>query len=788
MSIADRREQEPRLVPPVEPPAGLRVPVLFSLALFLGAGLLFLVQPMVGKMLLPTFGGVPAVWNTCMLFFQTALLAGYAYAHVAPARLGLRRHAAIHLGLVLLGIPALLLLRLPLLAPGRWAPPAGANPIPWLLLLLTVCVGYPFLVLSATAPLVQRWFAATAHRAARDPYFLYAASNAGSLLALLSYPFLLEPWMTLTHQSFLWAGSYLAFAGIMTACARMVQTQTDLSPDAAVPTEAREEIRPVSWLRRLRWVGLAFVPSSLMIGVTSYLSTNITPVPLLWVVPLSLYLVSFIIVFTTPPLVPRRLAAVGLLAAMGLQVYALVFPPDENRVLIALHLTAFFAAAVYCHRELAHDRPAPRQLTEFYLLLSAGGMLGGVFNALVAPQIFSYVFEYPLVILMVGLLDAPLAGRPRPRWVDLLVPPILGFVAASLLVWLHRQHWLSAERGHGWLDSYPYAVAFTAMLGMSYLLARRVSARPLRLTLGIGAVLVYLAVRAANDWPTATCIHVDRNFFGVRRVIVDDEGRFVSLYHGTITHGMQPLGADGLPQRHAVATTYYHRNGPIGDLFREFSGPRAKRRIAITGLGTGSLAAYGQPGQEIVFYEIDPAVVRLAQDPRYFTYLADCRADVCRVVLGDARLRMADAPDHSYGLIILDAFSGDAVPVHLLTREALQMYLQKLEPTGVLAVHVSNRYLDLHPVMQALADDAGLVCRCRWQQNINIPAAERAEGKFGSDWVVLARQESDLGQVARNEHWRRLERWPGVGVWTDDFSNLLRIFRWDEEPGEAVQR
>lgn len=765
---------EPALSPsePV-PLSGARLPVLFALVLFLGAGLLFLVQPMVGKMILPTFGGAPAVWNTCMLFFQAALLAGYAYAHAAPAWLGLRRHAALHFGLLVLGLPALLLLRLPLTEPGRWAPPGGANPIPWLLLLLAVSVGYPFFVLAATAPLVQRWFTATGHRSGRDPYFLYAASNAGSLLALLAYPFLLEPRLTLTSQDWLWAGGYVGFVLLMAACA--VVTARQPSPSVAattVETPLSVEDSALSWVRRLRWVGLAFVPSSLMIGVTSYLSTNITPIPLLWVVPLALYLLSFIVVFTNPPLVSRRGAALALLTALGLQIFLLVFPLNETEepvTFISLHLAAFLAAALYCHRELATDRPSPRRLTEFYLWLSVGGVLGGIFNALVAPAVFPYVVEYPAVIVLIGLLDAPLPGRRRCWWLDLLLPAGLGLAAAWGFEWTFKHGLISGRT--------VAALALGLALAAAYLLARLASARPLRLGLGVGVILVWLTFRDASSWPGATVIHVDRNFFGVHRVAITDNGHSLSLAHGSITHGKQLLDVDGRPRYHAMASTYYHPTGPGGQLFLDFCSAHAQSSIAIVGLGAGSLAYYGEPGQRFTFYDIDPAVIRLARNPDYFTYLADCKADACDVILGDARLRLAEARSHGYDLIVLDAFSGDAIPVHLLTRQALRLYLDKLAPHGVVAFHTSNLYLDLEPALEALARDAGLMGLAWDDQEKDFPREQRAEGKDPSSWVILARRRSDLGRLGTDARWQPLRRWPGVAVWTDDFSNLLSVFR-----------
>jgi SAM-dependent methyltransferase len=720
---------------------------LFALTLFFSATLLFLVQPMVGKLVLPYLGGTPAVWNTCMVFFQALLLAGYAYAHALSRRFRPRTQFALHAAVSLLALVPLLLVRFNVgaLANGWLPPPREANPIPWLLLVLLVTAGPAFFVASASAPLLQRWFAGTSHPSARDPYFLYAASNLGSLLALLSYPTLVEPHLGLLRQADFWCVGYVGLVLLALLCGAAAVR----SAPAAAP-EAGDTSGPApTWWRRCRWVALAFVPSSLLLGVTTHLTTDLAAVPLLWVLPLTVYLLSFVLAFS--PLGGWFRGASVLLLPFA--VAALALEDDLVQWLdwnvfqqILLHLLALLVASVACHGELARTRPPARYLTGFYLLLSLGGVLGGVFNTLVAPLALDRLAEYPLVIALALLLVprlGPETGRCGWRWVE------AGFAAGLVLVGLLAGLFF-------WARAYltPKDV---------YSLARHLpdAARP---------AADFLARRLDNDDSLA---HRERNFFGTF-IVRNYYRHYVLMEHGTTTHGAQDREQPGEP------LTYFHRSGAVGQLFESAEAKSAGRplRVAVLGVGTVTLAAYLKPDWRLTLYEIDPAVVRVARNRKYFTYLSDAEERGARVevVLGDGRLQIRDAPDASYDLLFMDAFTSDAVPVHLLTREAIQIYLRKLAPGGMIVVNVANRYLVLNAVLGNLADDLGLEGR------VQEGDVDWAQMKFSSTWVVLARSAEDfgdlLGKCDGGHAWEPLERDERVGVWTDDYSNLLRVLRW----------
>jgi hypothetical protein len=749
----------------------LALSLLFTATLFLSSALLFFVQPLFAKLVLPTLGGTPGVWNTCMVFFQTALLAGYAYAHLTPALLGVRLQALAHLAL--LAVPLALL---PFGDVARSAPPAGATPVVWLLTLLLTTVGLPFFVVAASGPLLQKWFAHTDHPAARDPYFLYAASNLGSLLALLGYPLVVEPALLLTgsdgrpllpllhttdaaarwplNQVTVWAAGYVALLILFILCASAVRRP---AATKATPAGSTDEPTP-SALRRLRWVALAFVPSSWMLSVTTYLTTDIAAIPLLWVVPLALYLLTFILAFGRRRLIPRRwVRQLQPLLAVMLAVVFLSEATEPVWLLVSLHLAGFTVAALWCHGELAGDRPAARHLTEFYLWLSVGGALGGLFNGLLAPVVFSGLLEYPLILVLAALLRCwPRAGAPRRELnrADLVRPALLGVGTALLVLVLQA------------LGLPPGQLTMAVVFGPSAVVCYTFVDHPSRYAFGLAALLMAgHAYHGIHGRP----LYRERSFFGVHRVNLDGQRGCHLLVHGNTVHGMQFLD----PDKRRQPLTYYHPDGPIGRIFRQFSGPDAKPHVAVVGLGAGSLAAYGEPGQHFTFYEIDPMVARIARDPTFFTFLADCPAQV-EIELGDARLTLADAPNGRYGLLVIDAFSSDAIPLHLLTREALGLYLTKLADDGVLAFHISNRYLELAPVLANLAADAGLLAFGR--DDLSVSEEEAADGKSPSRWVILVRDRNHLGSAAR-KMWFPLRPDPSFPLFTDSYSNLLRVFQ-----------
>jgi spermidine synthase len=747
--------------------------LLYAIAMFVGATLLFLVQPLFARMALPLLGGSPAVWNTAMLFYQVILLAGYCYAHVITHVLRPRAQAVLHCVLLLLP-----LLVLPIGVPEGWRPPAETSPVWWFLGLLTVAVGLPFFVVSATSPLLQAWFARSGHARAAEPYPLYAASNVGSMLALLAYPTLLEPALRLSDQSRLWAAGYLLLVGLMLACAVVIWRKP---PARGWRLEAREPAQTslqslassLSWHRRAHWVLLAFVPSSLMLSVTAYLSTNIAPIPLLWTLPLALYLLTFILVFGGE-VFPHA----GMIRALPIVVLPLVIVMAAQataplELLLPLHLLVFFVAAMVCHGELARDRPPAKDLTEFYLSLSVGGALGGVFNALLAPLLFDTVLEYPLVLVLACLLPmgqdlsatASTAGTERLEAseketmlpvpavaLDLGLPLALGVLTAGLVLGAQRVGLGASPAGLALMFGLPAMLCFTFLR------------RRLRFGLGVAAILLAAGLFVSEQ---GRPLYTERTFFGIHRVLLDGSGRFHLLAHGPTLHGVQSLD----PAGRRTPLSYYYPTGPAGQIFAALGSSR--RNVAAVGLGIGSLACYREPGQRWTFFEIDAVVERIARDERFFSVLTECGGDT-PVVLGDARLTLADALPGAYDLLLMDAYTSDAVPVHLLTREALALYQEKLAPGGVVAFHISNQFFDLRPVLAGLARDAGLVALA--QDDVAVSADEAAAGKRGSQWVVLASHERDFGALAADPRWYRLDV-PGAPLWTDDYSSVLSVLK-----------
>jgi len=740
--------------------------LLFAATLLLNALLLFLIQPMVARMLLPYLGGAPAVWNTCMVFFQAMLLGGYAYAHLTTRWLGARRQTMLHFILLL---AAVFVFPIEISERAIQSLDGQTQPVWWLLGRLVVMVGLPFFMLSTGGPLLQHWFSTTNHLAAKDPYFLYGASNLGSLIALLGYPLLMEPMLRLRQQAWLWAGGYALLLILIVACAmarwkanaasiKSIESIQSIGPPAPDEAGAEDRSDRLTLARRARWALLSFAPSSLMLGVTTHLSTDISPIPLLWIVPLALYLLTFILAFAQKPLLSLNwlsrwmpLLSLALILSILLRLRGLIW------LMAPLHLVFFFVAALVCHRQLADDRPRASQLTEFYLWLSVGGALGGLFNSVVAPSIFNSIVEYPLAIVL-ALLMRPRAGaqpeHSRNRWLDLAGPAGIGLLTVSLILLLPRLGLLPI-----------HVLLFSAMVsaGISYTFVRR----PRRFGLAMGALM--LAVSLFPRLQDGQTLRVERNFFGVLRVAQDRGGKFQQLYHGTTLHGRQFLD----PQRQCEPNSYYHRRGPLAQALESFASSPASPNVAVTGLGTGAMVYYTAPGQSWTFYEIDPAVLEIAQNSRYFTYLQNCAAAPVKVILGDARLQLRSAPQEHYGLIMLDAFSSDAIPTHLLTRQALDLYLSKLAPGGRLAFHISNRYLDLYPVVGALAKSAGLICLANGKFQVN-----EDEGELPALWVIMARRAEDLGGLLSDPRWRRLDGQSEAEIWTDDYSNILGVLKW----------
>jgi hypothetical protein len=732
--------------------------VLFTVTVFTSAFLLFSVQPMFAKMALPLFGSTPAVWNTCMVFFQAVLLGGYATVHATTRLLPLRHQATLHLGLLLAG-----LLVLPIALPATWRAASSDHPVWSLLALLFLALGGPFFALSTVGPLAQAWFARSHDSRASDPYFLYASSNLGSLSALLAYPTLLEPLLRLADQSRLWSMGFVGLIGLVATCGLAVRqfgSPADPTMGRALAASRRETPASVAagaFRERWRWLLLAFIPSSLTLGLTTYITTDVAPMPLLWVIPLATYLTSFVLTFGRTVRVPPELAS-RLVPVLAVPVAATMALGAAGgfRLIVPLHLATLLAASILCHGEIARSRPAAHRLTEFYLWLGLGGVLGGIFNALVAPAVFSSILEYPLALMLACLVrGSSRRGEVPAQPARDVAAAILG--VGAILALLMVPHHVSR------LGELPTLVTLGAPAAVCFALRHR----PLSFTLGLGALLAAPSVNLALGQET---VYRERSFFGVTQVRSFPAERLNLLVSGATNHGAQSFD----PARRHEPLSYYHRSGPVGQLFRARPDGLGSR-VAVIGLGTGSLACHGSSGQQFTFYEIDPTVVRIARDTRFFTFLQICPPSV-QVVLGDARLSFAGAPDGSYDLIVLDAFSSDAIPSHLLTREALALYMRKLSESGLLAIHLSNNHLNLESTVANLAHDARLVPRARL--DVRVGPDEARAGKSPSHWAVLARQRPDLGSLANDPDWHALKPQPDKALWTDDFSSIVQVIRW----------
>lgn len=716
----------------------------FAAAIFASAFLLFWVQPLFSKMILPLLGGAPSVWNTAMMFFQLVLLAGYGYAHLLTHRVAsLRWQVAIHGLVTLVGLAFL-----PFAVAQEAMPPTDGSPVFWLIGLLTLSVGWPFFALSASAPLLQAWFARSGHRAGKDPYFLYAASNAGSLLALLAFPVLLEPELTLAGQANAWRTGYVALL-LMLAVLGMLLIRAGSPPSAVV------ERSEISWRQRLTWVALAFVPSSLLLGVTTHITTDIASAPLFWVLPFALYLLTFIIAFAWRGrqgqhwiLVAQAAGIIGVLATTVLTVaYGL---GGSVGAMVGVHVFAFFTTALMCHGELARRRPAASGLTAFYFCMSIGGALGGIFNALIAPALFSTDLEYYLVLVAACALRGLAAGDARSfHWRDALFPLLLGLFVAAVVYYA---------------TSGPTLVMLTRFLFLMVcaLVLYWFSLRSNRFALGAGAMLA--AILLVEN--TVDVLHSERSFFGINKILRMDRKGQIALVHGTTMHGAEFIDR----ARRDEPLTYYAHSGPLGQAL-EHAGPRP--RAVLIGLGTGALACYREPPFDWTFFEIDGAVEKIARDTRFFHYLDDCKG--AKVRLGDGRLLLQKEPDRSYDLIVVDAFSSDAIPTHLMTREALALYLRKLKPKGIILFNLSNKYLRLGPVLSNGVASLGAFGR----RQLYYPTDEEAaQGAVGSEWMVIAGAESDLDFLGHDKRWEPTRAEPDAAPWTDDFSNIFRVIVW----------
>ncbi len=724
----------------------------FSVTLFVSALLLFSIQPLFARMALPKLGGAPAVWAVSMCFFQIMLLAGYCYAYALIRWFDARATVAIHAVLLLVTLSTL-----PFGLPqGLGDPPAG-DAYMWLLGVLAVGVGLPFFAVAANAPLLQAWFARTGHPDARDPYFLYGASNAGSLFALLAYPIVVEPMIGLGRQTQIWAAGFALLALLLMVCAgwMVLRASTAAVADRSESKAAdAPECVPTTADRAL-WVAMALIPSALMVAVTTYITTDLASAPLFWVIPLALFLVTFIVVFRDKPLFPVEIAARAL-PLLFVAMLALPFPG----VRLVIALGAFLSAALVCHRQLYSLRPAPRYLTEFYLWMSFGGALGGLFSALIAPQLFRSAFEFTLLMIAALFCRADVFKAMRDH-LDLRRAAGFGCLLAAALI----AHAIAQDLGGEIGGRAMMAAILAAWIAFLYV-NRAHPALQAGIMLGIGMFAWMLPA----SQPT---IHIARSFFGVVRVIDTADGTKRLMQHGTTLHGSRRLRtANGAVVDEPIPATYYHAAAPLARgvaQARKITTGVADGaiRMGVVGLGTGSLACTTRPGDDLTYFEIDPIVTDIARNPRYFDFLSHCRPQT-PVVMGDARLTLAHTPAQAYDYLVIDAFSSDAVPVHLLTSEALSLYLGKLAPHGLIALHVSNRYLDLASSVIATAKTLPGTSSVL----VKFPGVEGDSDAQPSIVVFLAKDPAVLEAVAR---------WPDavgptskdVAAWTDDYADVL---------------
>jgi len=736
-----------------EPSASRSALVLavYTAAIFVSALLLFSVQPLFAKMVLPRLGGSPAVWSVAMVFFQSLLLAGYAYAHFLMRIKSRAVPAAVHLALL-----AVAFFTLPLSIASGWGEPPTSGYALWLLGLFVVSIGLPFFVLAANNPLLQAWFVRTGHPSGGDPYFLYASSNIGSFLALLSYPVLLEPLFTLHMQNLIWTGGYAVLIVLIAACGLLLLRSP---PSAAIDTLAVGGDAPApSWLLRARWIFLAAVPSGLLIAVTAHISTDVAAAPLLWVLPLSLYLLTWVLVFQSRPLLPHKWMLMAQPVAIAGVIVLLAVGGEQNLLLtLGGHLLCFFVIAMACHGELARMRPPAKYLTSFYVALSFGGMVGGLFAGLIAPYAFSWVAEYP-ILLVCAALCRPIGEEKWPRLSRWYWPLLLAIAAALIAPSLGK-----GEVSQWLLDQRIYVAGSIAVAGM--LLALALNANRWKLASLAALALLLIRIYPSDEGRVETV----RSFFGVHKILVTSTGQYHVLMHGTTIHGAEQFRSDGTPMPgRPEPITYYHRDGGIGQAIaaiRERKG--APLRVAVIGLGAGTLTCAAEPGETWKFFEIDQSMVDTARDPRYFTYIQSCEPDLAPVI-GDARLTFAREAEGIYDLIIVDAYSSDAIPIHLATKEAMKVYKERLSPQGAVLMHVSNRHLELSSVVVGIAEANELKS---WVYSED--SGRDSEYIFSTSVVVSARQEADVGKLASSDEWAETEADDSQRIWTDDYCNVL---------------
>jgi hypothetical protein len=724
---------------------------VYTVTLFLSALLIFAVQPMFTKMVLPRLGGSPSVWSVALVVFQTALFLGYVYVHFLVRGFRPRQAAVVHLALLVVVATTL-----PLgIANGFGTPPEHRVAL-WLFGLFFASIGLPVAALAASAPLLQNWFIGTGHKQAANPYVLYAASNLGSFAALIAYPFLIEPLAALQSQLSLWSSGFHALVILFAAAAYLAAGRKINGPQRVIEPQTRPLLS-----QRLSWAMLAAIPSALVIAVTAYISTDLAAAPFLWVLPLALYLLTFIAVFRERPwvahvtmqrLLPYGVAPLAISAFGGYRNLWFEF--------IALNLFIFVLIALACHGEVYRIRPHRSRLTEFYLWISFGGALGGMFAGLIAPNVFDNIYEYSILLAAALLILPAMFEGGWQRFVHNAGP---GLIAATILALIGIAH--DIRQAIAAVPQQAFLTVLVVIAAVTLLNARRVVPC-------FGFIVVALLVtRLWQPESDQNIIAMVRSFFGVHRVIETTDRTHNVLFNGTTVHGaMRVRDASGAPVLgRPEPTTYYYFGGPISDAIeatRDLHG--TLDRVAVIGLGAGSLACYRHEGEQWTFFEIDPEVVRIAQNPKLFRFLSAC-APAAPIVVGDGRPMLA-ATSARYDLIVLDAFSSDSIPVHLLTREAFADYLLRLATQGVIVAHVSNRYLELVSVVAAAGAAEGLTAYVKYD---GAPLdSDHHPHRAPATVVALAKNTADLGDLPARKGWQRVVD-HGVTAWTDNYSNVL---------------
>ncbi|MGB8314283.1 MAG: fused MFS/spermidine synthase [Aestuariivirga sp.] len=718
---------------------------VFTLAIFTSAFLLFAIQPMFTKMILPQLGGSPAVWSVAMVFFQAVLLMGYLYAHLSTRYLSPRTAIYVHAGLLLITFIALPIS----IASGLGKPPAQGQAL-WLIGVFTFSVGLPFFAVAGNGPLLQAWFARTRHRDAGNPYFLYAASNLGSFAALLLYPLIFETTLRLSQQTVGWSAGFVVLVLLIMTSGYITQ-MTSANRDARSMQPKSVAGPKKSLIGEYIW--LSFIPSALLVAVTAHISTDIAPAPFLWVFPLALYLLTFVLIFRDQPLVPAKIVDHLVPILAGLVILSRVFPFDIV-LNCAIHLGFFFSAALMYHQRLYNRRPPVEHLTQFYLWMSFGGVLGGIFSGLLAPYIFNRILEYPILISLV-MFAHPDVLRASRRGVMKEVLPVFGLAligAAGLYLF----------RGQEFISSNNYCKYLVAVLSIAI-----VSLYVHQLARAALIIVALIALEVSP--PGIQNASYERSFFGVHKIFSMENGQFRVLSHGTTLHGaIRVKNPDGTDYSGPISPlTYYHPKGALAQTLQLLPALAGGRDIAVVGLGTGAQSCNGMKDDRWTYFEIDQSVVKIAKDPKQFGFLASCAPDA-KIILGDARLTLAELPGSTFDYLLIDAFSSDTIPIHLLTREALSLYMSRLRDDGLLVIHFSNRHLELQSVVAALGRDANVSMKVR----IQIEKLKTLGDPASTMVAVFARKPETLAAFSEELGWKQPAD-NGVSVWSDDYSNIL---------------